>query len=78
MLSHASAVHVTSPDEEMLTAAIAPNVPRVMVPNGIFWNRFQDIPDGLEFRRRYLADPARRPVILSLGRIRARRPPNDW
>jgi len=74
MLKQAAAIHVTSKDEQALTAEIAPHVPRVLAPNGISWNQFQELPDGGEFRNARL-DGHDGPIVLSLGRIaRAKAP----
>jgi glycosyltransferase involved in cell wall biosynthesis len=74
MLKHAAAIHVSSRYEQMRTADVVPDVPRVLVPNGISWHRFQDLPDGDEFRAARL-DGHEGPVVLSLGRIaRAKAP----
>jgi glycosyltransferase involved in cell wall biosynthesis len=74
MLRRASAIHVTSKDEEALTAEIVPEVPRVLAPNGIFWDQFQDLPDGAEFRGARL-NGHEGPIVLSLGRIARKKAP---
>jgi glycosyltransferase involved in cell wall biosynthesis len=74
MLNRAAAIHVTSTDERTLTAEIASAVPRVLVPNGIFWKRFQDLPDGGGFRSARL-DGHDGPIVLSLGRIARKKAP---
>jgi glycosyltransferase involved in cell wall biosynthesis len=75
MLNRAAAIHVTSADERRLTADVAPDVPRVLIPNGIFWNQFQNLPHGSEFRRRKL-NGHRGPIVLSLGRIARKKAPD--
>src|SRR5213080_991864 len=74
MLNRAAAIHVTSADEQMLTAEIAPRVPRVLAPNGIYWDRFQDLPNGCEFRNARL-NGHEGPIVLSLGRIARKKAP---
>ena len=74
MLNRAAAIHVTSADEQTLTAEIAPRVPRVLAPNGIYWDRFQDLPDGREFRNARL-NGHEGPIVLSLGRIARKKAP---
>ena len=74
MLQHAAAIHVTSEDEQALSADIAPDVPRVLAPNGISWHQFQDLPDGGEFRNARL-DGHDGPIVLSLGRIARKKAP---
>jgi glycosyltransferase involved in cell wall biosynthesis len=74
MLGRAAAIHVTSKDEQALTAEIVPDVPRVVVPNGIYWDQFQDLPDGGEFRGARL-DGHDGPIVLSLGRIARKKAP---
>ena len=75
MLKRASAIHVTSAEERRLTADVAPDVPRVLIPNGIYWNQFQNLPHGWGFRRRKL-DGHRGPIVLSLGRIARKKAPD--
>jgi glycosyltransferase involved in cell wall biosynthesis len=65
-------LHVTTAEEERLTADIAPGVARAVVPYGIHWRRFQQLPPPEAFRRRYLGGwPG--PVVLNLGRIAAKK-----
>lgn len=68
MLESASAFHLESDEEARLVAEVAPRVPRVVVPAGIRWAHYQDLPAPSEFRRRYLAGDDR-PVIMNLGRL---------
>jgi glycosyltransferase involved in cell wall biosynthesis len=74
MLKQAVAIHVTSKDEQALTAEIAPDVPRVLAPNGISWDQFQDLPDGGAFREARL-NGHDGPIVLSLGRIARKKAP---
>lgn len=67
-LERAALLHVTSEDEAALIADIAAAVPRAVVPNGIRWAAFQDLPPAEEFRRRHLGDQDG-PIVLNLGRI---------
>jgi glycosyltransferase involved in cell wall biosynthesis len=68
MLGRAAALHLTSDDEARLVADIAPSVPRIVLANGIWWDDFQRLPDGREFRARYLGGHGG-DIVLSLGRI---------
>ena len=68
MLRGASALHVTSDEEARLTGDIAPGVPRDVIPNGIRWDDFQDLPSGQEFRDRRLGGHDG-PVLMYLGRL---------
>jgi glycosyltransferase involved in cell wall biosynthesis len=72
MLEHAAALHVTTAEEERLTADVAPAVPRSVVPYGIDWAGFQMLPPPEEFRRRYL-NGWQGPVVLNVGRIAAKK-----
>jgi glycosyltransferase involved in cell wall biosynthesis len=74
MLNRAAAIHVTSREEQRLTAEIAPSVPRFRVSNGIDWEQFQDLPDGRIFRVEWL-DGHLGPILLSLGRIARKKAP---
>lgn len=68
MLERAAALHLTSQEELRLISDIAPEVPRVVVPNGIVWTRYQTLPDPELFRREHL-DGHQGPLILNLGRL---------
>ena len=68
MLQDASALHLTSDEEERLVVDIAPAVPRVVIPNGIVWARYQALPNPQSFRREYLGAHDG-PMILYLGRL---------
>ncbi len=74
MLNRAPAIHVTSSDERTLTADVATDVPRVLLSNGIDWARFQDLPDGREFRSARL-DGHEGAIVLCLGRIARKKAP---
>ncbi|HYM15528.1 MAG TPA: glycosyltransferase [Dehalococcoidia bacterium] len=68
MLNGAAGLHLTSDEEARLLADLAPRVPRAVVPNGIRWTDFQDLPDGRDFRARRLGGHAG-PIVMYLGRI---------
>jgi len=68
MLARAAALHTTSAEEARWIVGVAPRVPRSIVPNGIDWARFQDLPPASEFRDACLGDSAA-PVLLYLGRL---------
>jgi glycosyltransferase involved in cell wall biosynthesis len=68
MLEGASALHLTSDEEARLVRDVARRVPRAVIPNGIRWSDYQDLPEGSEFRARWLGgDDA--PIVLYLGRL---------
>ncbi len=68
MLERAAALHLTSEEEARLVEDVAPAAPRVVVPNGITWARYQELPDPEAFRRAHLGGHDG-PVILNLGRL---------
>ncbi len=68
MLDSAAALHVTSDDEQRLIADVAPRVTRHVVPNGIRWNAYQQLPSGDAFRARFFAGSTA-PIVMFLGRI---------
>jgi glycosyltransferase involved in cell wall biosynthesis len=68
MLERATTLHLTTEEEARVVADVAPAVPRAVVPNGIAWSRYQDLPDNEVFRREHLGGHEG-PVILSLGRL---------
>ena len=65
MLQRAAALHFTTEDEARLAADVAPDVPRLVVPLGIDWKGFQELPPPMSF--------GGGPVVLSLGRIAAKK-----
>jgi glycosyltransferase involved in cell wall biosynthesis len=68
MLKQADLIHVTSVEEAALINDIAPRVPRRIIPAGLETAAFGSLPDGSEFRRRYLGG-YEGPIVLFLGRI---------
>jgi glycosyltransferase involved in cell wall biosynthesis len=68
MLAGAAALHVTSNDEARLLRDVAPDVPRVVVPNGIRCSDYDALPPASEFRGRFLGGHEG-PVVMYLGRI---------
>ncbi len=68
LLEGAAALHVTSDEEARLIDDVAPDVPRAVVPNGIRWAEFQDLPPAEEFRRAHLGGHEG-PVVMYLGRL---------
>lgn len=68
MLERASLIHVTTPVEANLIADVAPLVPRAVVPVGIHWREFQELPDRSAFREQRL-DGYDGPLILFLSRL---------
>ena len=50
LFNQSKVIHVTSPIEGELIADIAPSTPRMIVPNGIDWERFADLPASAGFR----------------------------
>jgi glycosyltransferase involved in cell wall biosynthesis len=68
MLNSAKLIHVTTAAEERLISDIAPDVPRAVVPCGLYVDEFSALPSHDVFRRQRL-DGYDGPVILFLGRI---------
>ena len=69
MLKGAAAIHTTTPAESNLIADVAPSgVPRVVVPCGVYVEKFTDPPAGEGFRRGRL-NGYDGPLVLFLGRI---------
>lgn len=68
LLEHASAMHLTSPEEARLVADVAPRVPRYVVPNGVRCGDYADLPSGDAFRARWGID-ACSPLVMFLGRL---------
>ncbi len=65
LLRQAAAIHFTSEDEARLAGTVAPGVPKEVVPLGIDWNEFQQLPPPAPF--------GDGPVVLSLGRLAAKK-----
>ncbi len=69
MFKHAAALHVTTADEQELIADVAPQVPRVIVPNGLWIDRLAPADaDGARFRERHLGG-FDGPLVMFLGRL---------
>ncbi len=68
MLDAASAIHVTTEAERDLVADVAPQVPRAIVPCGLYVDEFTSAPDPELFRDQRLGG-YRGPLIVFLGRI---------
>lgn len=69
MLGHADALHVTTEDEQRLIADIAPAVPRVIVPNGLWIDRLAPAgADGRRFREEFM-DGYDGVLVMFLGRL---------
>jgi glycosyltransferase involved in cell wall biosynthesis len=68
MLAGADLIHVTSEAERALTADVAPEVPRAVVPNGLDVEEFASLPPRDAFRRRRLGGYDG-PLVLFLSRI---------
>jgi glycosyltransferase involved in cell wall biosynthesis len=67
-LERAAALHLTVEDEARLVADVAPRVPRKIVPIGIRWDEYQELPSGASFRAERLGGHEG-PVVLNVGRI---------
>lgn len=72
MLAGAAALHFTSEEEARLAGDVAPGVPRRVVPLGIRWDDFGDLPPAAGFRDGHLGG-SRGPVVLTLGRLSAKK-----
>jgi glycosyltransferase involved in cell wall biosynthesis len=68
MFAHASALHLTSAEEARLTRDVAPGVPRAVIPNGVRWNEYGELPSPDAFRRRFLGG-SDAPVVMFMGRL---------
>ena len=68
MLNGAAVLHYKTADEAMLVEDLAFSAPREVIPNGIHWDEFQDLPPRALFRDAYLGGTDE-PVILFLGRL---------
>jgi glycosyltransferase involved in cell wall biosynthesis len=68
MLKRASLIHVTTEAERKLTADVAPEVPRAVVPCGLYVEEFSSLPFPDQFRRNRLGGYDG-PLIVFLGRI---------
>ena len=68
LLRRAALIHVTTDAEAELIADVAPEVPRAVVPCGVYVEEFRDLPPGDEFRRKHLRGYDGR-IIVFLGRI---------
>jgi glycosyltransferase involved in cell wall biosynthesis len=66
MLRRAAALHFTSEEESRLARDVAPGVPRFIVPLGVDWHEFQQLPAPAAFSRDG-------PVVLFLGRLAAKK-----
>ena len=64
----AAALHLFAEEEFRLVEDIAPAVPRAIVPNGVRWENYQDLPRASTFRDRYLPGYTG-PIVMFLGRI---------
>jgi glycosyltransferase involved in cell wall biosynthesis len=65
MLDGAAALHFTSEAESRLAGRFSEGVPRVVVPLGVSWADFQELPPP--------ASVGEGPVVLALGRIAAKK-----
>jgi glycosyltransferase involved in cell wall biosynthesis len=68
MLAGARLIHVTTEAERELTADVAPEVPRAVVPCGLYVHEFATPPPPDRFRRAHLGG-YEGPLVLFLGRI---------
>jgi len=68
MLKRAAAIHFTLEEEARLAGGVAKGRPRVILPNGVRWSEFGDLPDPADFRARFLGGHTG-PVVLFLGRL---------
>jgi glycosyltransferase involved in cell wall biosynthesis len=68
LLSEAALIHVTTSAEAELMADVVPDVPRVVVPCGMYVDRFRTLPPPEQFRRGHLHGYGG-PLVLFLGRL---------
>lgn len=67
-LNHASAIHYTSRDEAKRSAFCGLKARPVIIPNGIDWSSFENLPAKGSFRNRIRLNE-NTPLVLFLGRI---------
>jgi glycosyltransferase involved in cell wall biosynthesis len=68
MLDRARLIHFKTRAERERAADVVRSERGAVVPNGIRWSTFQDLPDSSEFRRRHLRGHEG-PIIMTLGRL---------
>lgn len=68
MLERATLLHYKTEDEARRAADLGIPAPYEIVPNGIAWDRFQQMPDPAGFRAVWMPD-ASGPIVMTLGRI---------
>lgn len=70
MLEDAAALHLATPREAELTGDFAANTPRIICPNGIWFEEFNRLPDPVESKASVIgAARAERLVIAFIGRL---------
>ena len=67
-LNHAAAIHYTTEEEAKRAAFLGLSPRSVIVPNGITWERFENLPARGSFRKQ-LGIEEHTPLVLFLGRI---------
>lgn len=67
-LNHASAIHYTAQEEEKRAAFLGLRARAVVIPNGIEWEFYANLPGRGSFRRR-IGLGEQSPLLLFLGRI---------
>jgi glycosyltransferase involved in cell wall biosynthesis len=68
MLRDARLIHFKTQAEKERAADVVRSDQAAVVPNGIRWTAFQDLPESQEFRRRHLRGHEG-PVIMTIGRL---------
>jgi glycosyltransferase involved in cell wall biosynthesis len=68
MLRDARLIHFKTRAEKERAADVVRSDQAAVVPNGIRWSAFQDLPESQEFRRRHLRGHEG-PVIMTIGRL---------
>lgn len=66
-MNHAGAIHYTTEEERERTSFLRLRAPAVVVPNGIDWAVFSDLPQRGGFRSTYALGDC--PLVLFLGRL---------
>ena len=66
-LHGASAIHYTADEERERASFLSLRAPSFIVPNGLDWSRYRELPEWGEMRERWGWDM--KPLILFLGRI---------
>lgn len=69
MMKHAAVLHITTEEEGRLISDVVPEVPHVLVPNGVWVDRFREADgNGERFRKKHL-DGFEGPLVMFFSRV---------